>query len=469
MGPIESRGKRVAWVVDDSPLDASRTSRALAGSYEVEVFSDGSAVLEAFASRPPPDVVVLDWMMPGVTGIEVCRHLRTEGRHPLVGVILLTALAQTDQIVEGLAAGADDYVPKPFVEEELRARVAAVVRAKGLLGRAERAEETVRALLEGAPDALVTLADDRRVAYLNDAAVRVFGGPKEDLLGRPVPEPFRELIARAPHPGHPGVDVAVGDRLFAVTSSVLTGGHVSGITYSLRDVTERRRAADRRLDFYSIVAHDLRGPLTGIQLRTELLRRRRAAVLPPDVLDDIRRIEGNCRSLVAMVNDFLDLARLEGTSYRVERERFDLGEMARTLLDEFGPLFELHHLSARVASDGPAPVLGDPHRLSQVLSNLINNAIKFTPAGGTVAVEVTRVEGAVEVGVRDTGRGISPEALPGLFERYTRAIDTEHQVAGTGLGLMIVRELVEAHGGQVGVESEPGVGSRFWFRLPAAD
>jgi two-component system phosphate regulon sensor histidine kinase PhoR len=411
-------------------------------------------------------VIVLDWLMPGVSGIDVCRHLRAGAGHPHVGVVLLTSLSQTDQIVEGLDAGADDYVPKPYADEELRARVASVVRAKDLLGRAERAEATVRALLEGAPDGLLTVDGGGLVAYANDAALRLFGTAPDELLGHPVPDRFRDVVDRAPPPGKAGVDVVLDDRIYSVTSSVLTGGHVSGVTYALRDVTERRRAAARRLDFYSIIAHDLRGPLTGIQLRTELIRRRHGTVLPPDVLDDIRRIEINCRSLVAMVNDFLDLARLEGTSYRLEREGFDLVELVDALLEEFRPLFELHQLEARRVIGGPARVFADRSRLAQVLSNLIHNAIKFTPAGGAFSVEVAPADGAVEVGVRDTGRGIAPEALPGLFHRYTRAIDTEHQVAGTGLGLMIVRELVEAHGGQVGVESTPGAGSRFWFRLP---
>jgi two-component system phosphate regulon sensor histidine kinase PhoR len=117
--------------------------------------------------------------------------------------------------------------------------------------------------------------------------------------------------------------------------------------------------------------------------------------------------------------------------------------------------------------EGAFPLYGDRARLRQVFSNLLGNAIKFTPPGGRICVKVTHREGRARVEVGDTGRGISPEALKSLFQKYARAIDTQHEVSGTGLGLMIVREIVEAHGGRVGAESEVGVGSTFWFELPS--
>src|SRR5688572_1799390 len=148
------RPRRV-WIVDDSTLDAERARRVLLGLYDVQVFHDGSAALECLTAQTPPDVMVLDWVMPGITGVEVCRFLRSGayGNSP-IGIVLLTAHRAVEQIVEGLSAGANDYLSKPYEDEELRARVMSQVRARELLERAVNAEETNRHLLQSAPDAM---------------------------------------------------------------------------------------------------------------------------------------------------------------------------------------------------------------------------------------------------------------------------------------------------------------------------
>jgi CheY-like chemotaxis protein/two-component sensor histidine kinase len=178
-------------------------------------------------------------------------------------------------------------------------------------------------------------------------------------------------------------------------------------------------------------------------------------------------MENNIRTMVALVNDFLDLAQLEGTAYRGGRELVDLGGLVGQAIEDLQPLVDASSLTVRFGAPAfDSSVTGDRRRLSQVLSNLLSNAVKFTPPGGQVGVDVRERSGQVEIAVTDTGRGIPHDVLPTLFQRYVRAIDPSRPVAGTGLGLMIVREIVEAHGGQVGVFSTEGQGSTFWFRLP---
>src|SRR5262249_26264005 len=151
--------RRVIWIVDDSPSDAQRAAQALSADYAVRVFADGSSALEALGNSPLPDLFVLDWVMPGVTGIDVCRFLRSSNQRSVcnISVLLLTAKNKTEQIVEGLGAGANDFLAKPYSGEELRARVAALLRTKQLLERAEAAEQRVERLLAGSPDALISL------------------------------------------------------------------------------------------------------------------------------------------------------------------------------------------------------------------------------------------------------------------------------------------------------------------------
>jgi signal transduction histidine kinase len=459
--------RRIVWVVDDSRLDAERAARVLMRDYRVETFCDGSAVLERLASDSAPDVLVLDWVMPGVTGLEVCSFLREQGGHEALAVLLLTAHRQTEQIVEGLSAGADDYLAKPYEDEELRARVAALVRWRSVLERAEQAETAHRKLLETMPDPLLVVDPEGCLLFVNEKAVRALSQGPTALLGKTLASLVPELSSAhlRPEPEDsilPIGDVTIGSRRFSPT---ITAGKGT-TTISLRDVTERRLLDERRLDFYSIIAHDLRTPLAAMTLRIAMLVNDEALAGVPKAKKDVEKLQERLKALVVLINDFLDLASLEGASYRLRRAPLDVPALIDDLVEEYRPLLERAGQTWGGISHGgerAAIVSGDPKRLTQALGNLIGNAIKFTPEGGRISARIEARARAIEISICDTGPGIAPPALATLFDRYTRA---EHAVGGTGLGLMIVKEIVEAHGGAVGVDSSPGEGSRFWIRLP---
>ncbi|HXU65649.1 MAG TPA: response regulator, partial [Polyangia bacterium] len=169
-------------------MDADRARRALSGQYDVDFFSDGSAMLEQLAEHRRPDVLVLDWVMPGITGIEVCRFLRGGGEmaRPQLPILLLTMQSETQQIAEGLAAGANDYLIKPYADLELRARIDSLMRWSSLLERAQNAEASVLQLLENTPDALIGVDRAYRVTFTNFVAQRALDKPGHAMLDRPV-------------------------------------------------------------------------------------------------------------------------------------------------------------------------------------------------------------------------------------------------------------------------------------------
>lgn len=465
--------RRRIWIVDDSPLDVDRARRALAPLYEVEAFEDGSTVLERLASQnDPPDVLVLDWLMPGVTGLEVCRFLRASGP-PLcvVPVLLLTVHQRTQQLVEGLAAGANDFVSKPFAEAELRARVDALVRSQVLRERAENAETTVRHLLTHSPDALLAIDAEGVVRFGNVEAERLFGRSAEELIGVRIgellPVAHRWCADDTPQSWS---DVQLRGKLFAPSMRRAAREGEERWILTLRDVTFQRERELRRLDFYSVVAHELRSPLSAAVMRTDLLLQGARGPIPPAARDDLQKLQRNLGDLIGMINDFLDLARSESSDGTSREERVDIASLIHETIDEYQPVAQAQALALRAARvDEGLVVLGDRRRLKQALGNLVANALKFTPTGGRVSVELERRDdGSVCLSVRDTGRGIAASALPTLFDRYARAIDDEHEVVGSGLGLMIVKQTVEAHGGALGVRSREGEGSTFWFTLPLA-
>jgi two-component system phosphate regulon sensor histidine kinase PhoR len=459
--------------VDDSPLDAERARRVLGDIYDVHVFQDGSAALERLTSQRAPDVMVLDWVMPGISGVEVCRFLRSGANgNAQMGIVLLTSHREVEQIVEGLSAGANDYLSKPYEDEELRARVMSQIRARELLERATRAEDLNRHLLESAPDAMIAIDGHGQLTFANQEAQAVLGMSKDVLLGRSILDLIPSL-PQLPHEPQSDAfrtlpDVEIGGRLFSPTVRLPPTPISAVVTISLRDVTARREIEARRLDFYSIIAHDLRSPLNAIALRTHLILNGKHGPLPPALTADIHKIDGNIESLVVMINDFLEMARVDGTPIQIEHSEVDVSALLDATMEAFAPLLEGGGLRwKRLVPDSPrdSAVIGDAKRLSQVLTNLIGNAIKFTPTPGTITTTVRRTGEWIEIVVEDTGRGVPSQALPTLFDRYTRA-GAEADVVGSGLGLMIVRDIVDAHGGSVGVDSRVGVGSKFWVRLP---
>jgi signal transduction histidine kinase len=468
---------RTVWIADDSRLDAERARDILAPHYAIELFSDGSQVLERISEGATPDVLVLDWVMPGIGGLEVTRFIRSQpGGASTIAILLLTAMRASDQIAEGMAAGANDYLSKPYPDDELRARVATLITSKRILESVAEADDRVRRLLVHAPDALVFVDAHGKISYANAEGERVLGLPAVALAGRPLAEvaPALQLalVARGKDPLTLLADVEINGEVFAPTVRFLPSDFAATTSIALRNVTERRRLESRRLDFYSIIAHDLRSPLSAVLLRTELILRGGRGILPAELINDVRRIDVNIRSMVALINDFLDLARLEGGGYRLDTEQVDVGALVAQTVDDIRPLAEESRLRLRLAApparSEPLSLHADRRRLVQVLTNLLSNAIKFTSPGGTITVGAARRGGEIEITVADTGRGIPAHVVPTLFQRYTRAPERHAPTGGTGLGLMIVREIVEAHGGTVEVSSRVAEGSTFVVRLPVA-
>jgi signal transduction histidine kinase len=228
---------------------------------------------------------------------------------------------------------------------------------------------------------------------------------------------------------------------------------------------ESRQAVRERDDMLAIVSHDLRNPVNAIVLLTgaALERDRDAkALLDHEEVDSIRAA---ARQADGLIQDLQDVSRISAGRLRVEQRRVSILEV----VEEAADLFEHSMTNAGVhftrSLDPDAPSLvADRGRILQVLSNLLANAVRFTPTDGHVALTLAVIDGMVRIAVRDSGPGVSPDDVPRLFERYWQAPRLLR--AGSGLGLYIAKGIVEAHGGEIGVVSEPGQGSEFWFTLP---
>jgi signal transduction histidine kinase len=260
----------------------------------------------------------------------------------------------------------------------------------------------------------------------------------------------------------------------------LRGGAVDYITKPIspqrvavrvRAVVERRRLQrelqDVQASFTSMLVHDLRAPLTVIKGYADLL----GATADPLTARQqryLKSMQDSCSRMLRLIGDILDVSKLEAGRLTLELKPVDLGTLALEIGEQTRPLAQQKRIdiAVRIGTDLPL-VQADARRLEQVFSNLLNNALKFTPQGGTIGLDATAVDGEVEVAVEDSGPGIPPDELSLLFEKFSQTSSGKSSAApGTGLGLLICRHLVEAHGGRIWVESEVGRGSRFIMRLP---
>lgn len=361
-------------MVDDS-LD---TITALSEQLELEGFraipvDNGPAALDIIRSSPP-DLVLLDVMMPDMTGMEVLEAIRAHLPTVDLPVILLTALDAPQDVVRGLELGASDYVTKPPQIEVLIARVRTQLKIKRLQMEQQR-----------------------------------------DLIR------LQEL-----------------------------------------DTLKNK--------FMRIAAHDLKSPLNNVALGVQIMDQYAEALekVDPDIRQILATIEGATTLMTSIIDGFLDFQALQAGKLKLEMQKTQVNDVIKSVVQQFSSYAErkMITLEAELAEALPACTT-DPDRLMQVISNLVSNAIKFSPKGKTVVVRSLTRETCLRVEVEDHGPGIPADDLPLLFQEFSVL---KNRPAGgetsSGLGLSIARNLVELHGGQIGVDSQVGVGATFWFELP---
>lgn len=331
----------------------------------------------------------------------------------------------------------------------------------------------LRTLLEHFHYGVVIVNSDGDVVLSNRAMQDLFALSEGESRATSLPSLLRhyqfvELWRAGAQRGLPqslAAEVPQSKRYVRATVYPLRGDLQDHTLLFFEDVSELRRLETVRRDFVSNVSHELRTPLASLKALTESLRA--GALEEPETAKRfLGHIETEVDALTELVAELLELARIESQRSPVQREPSDPCEILQRGAERLRLQAERAGLTLTVtcASDLPR-VLADPPRLEQVLVNLIHNAVKFTRNGGKIEVTAKRKNGAVEFSVKDTGVGISEDDLARVFERFYKT-DPARNKSGTGLGLAIAKHLVEAHEGQIGVESKEGQGSRFWFTIP---
>jgi len=463
-------------------------------------------------------VILMDVQMPGLDGLETAGLIKKRVRSQHTPIIFLTAIQKDPSyIFRGYSKGAVDYLLKPFDPEILRAKVlvfvdlwrkgeqikrqTAMLRAQELVELEQRNDRRYRQLTDSMPTCVWAAWSNGEIYYANrvwidyagpDCGVSFFDAVPEDEL-KEVRQAWRETVRKGLPLEREQLlrrnDGVYRWHLCRAVPERDERGVIVGFIASATDIERQKRAeannaslleremaartqaevANRSKDeFLATVSHELRTPLNAILGWTRMLQT--GAVEPAALKRALDTIERNARAQTQLVEDILDVSRIIAGKLRVEVKRIDLHSVVRAAMDAVRPAAENKSVALEANfSDDSVDFYGDPDRLQQVTWNLLVNAIKFTPKNGRVDVKIDRRDSHVELSVADTGSGISPEFLPHVFDRFRQADSSITRTqGGLGLGLAIVRHLVEVHGGTVSVESEgvAGKGSRFVVRMP---
>ena len=357
---------------------------------------------------------------------------------------------------------------------------------KSSLGDLLQAHLSMQAAIDSIPDPVAIFSVEGNLQNVNDAAETLLGlktdaGSKEPL--RNVDAPTRAVLERirshilsgkgayVPKGFEDAVQLLtlLGDRYFLPRGAPVyeTRGVIVGATVILQDVTRLRRFEELKNDLVATVAHEFRTPLTSLRMAVHLCTEQVAGPLTDKQAELLHAAREDCDRLQDMVDDFLDLSRIESGRVELYPLPTEISSLISNAIDEYkadadakgvtlGPKNALPELS----------VLADHERIGHVFSNLIGNAVRYTPRGGNITLDAQVTDGHVRFSVSDTGIGIPKEYQERIFEKFFQVPDSGPR--GTGLGLYIAKEIVRAHEGEIGVESEPGKGSTFWFTLPSA-
>jgi two-component system phosphate regulon sensor histidine kinase PhoR len=331
------------------------------------------------------------------------------------------------------------------------------------------------AVLDSGSDAVLAVDAEGRVTFANRAVESLLQRRRQEAVGNPfvwvMPEDQVVQALRDAHQTGERQSLVIErpkGRFLQVSAAPIAGGGDWVALAAFHDVTEAKRVEDTRRDFIANVSHELRTPLASIKSVVETLQS--GALEDKSIAQDfLSRADTEVDRLVQMVTELLELSRLESGQAPLAREQVEVGPMLEQAVERMRPQAERKALELTLeVAPGLPLIVGDAHRLEQATVNLVDNAIKFTPAGGSVRVSAQLVDSAVQVQVEDTGEGISAEKLPRIFERFYK-VDRAREDRGTGLGLAVVKHTVEAHGGTISATSREGHGSTFTFTLPASE
>ena len=478
-----AQGIRVLVVDDEKRIrDACFTMLSNEG-FRVALAENGFAGLKKIEEEHF-DIILLDLMMPGMRGIDLLTHVK--GKHPDTLVIVITGYATLEHAIEAMKKGAFDFISKPFSPQDVRVVINKAIEYIRSLEDIAQEKSRMGVLINHISDGVMATDTQKRVALANPAFLRMIGHQGEATIGKPVTdfiqnERLIQVIDQA---------LSMPAEVFGEVTEEFADGALSGSTDEvlavrcvpfrdrlhrnlgtvtvMHDITASKKIDQLKSDFVSMVAHEIKSPMNSVLALVKVIQDGLAGDLTEKQQEMLGRVSEKIKGLADLAAELLDLARIESGLITIEKERLNLEPLLRGQVEfyEAKAAEKKIHLSIDSLPALP-PVLANKRSVEEVISNLITNAIRYTPEGGSITLSAGVEKGYVRISVKDTGFGIGKEDLDRIFERFYRVKNDQTRfITGTGLGLAIVKSIVDAHNGMIKVESEVGKGSTFHVDLP---
>lgn len=493
-------------LIEDNDDDAYLIEDALTDRHLLlRRFTDGEAALEALANgEERPDVILVDFRLPSMDGVEIIRSLTTR-EDALFSFIMLTADTRIETAIEAMKAGARDFHPKTWGFDQLPEIIERVYRLhRDLVEKREvqealnRSERLLSFAIEQVPiPILVAEADSGTIAHINQPARDLAQLPDNETRSFSVDEIVHQLPCRLSESAppreennplvaayHHGVEKhnvellsADGRRWVSASAAPLCdeSGRIVAVIGAYPDVTEQKNASLQLAEinaskdrFFSIVGHDLRNPVAQIDMVRQVLEARWQDLGPDDIAKFLQRLGRGCDNLLHLLESLLQWGRLQTGNVEYAPVPVNLATMLVNVVVGFEEAATAKGIKLRMDRKPIPRVIGDTNMLQTVIRNLVSNAIKFTNEGGTVRISARSEDELVAIEVADTGVGMPPDRVAGLFAVSDCKVRTGTAgESGSGLGLLLCRDLVRTNGGTIEVSSEVHVGTTITVRLPA--
>lgn len=478
-------------VVDDEKVVREGCRRVLTGNdYEVLTAESGHSALEQL-SKDSIDLILLDLKMPGISGEEVLETVQDS--YPDIPVIIITGHGTIDTAVECMKKGAYDFITKPFQIDQFLLTIQRASEKRKLELQAKRFEEEnrrnlydlkleksrVKTIINCMANGVLVTNRNLEVVLHNPALMQMMEitgdmdspVPIEDLIDD---KDFIHSLKDIQQTDASGLhtitrEITRGQKVLRAISAPAFGpdNEVVGTVTVLEDITAFKQLDQMKSDFLNMVAHELRSPLVSIRQQNSVLLEGLAGPLQEKQQEFLEKGVKKIDSLLELINDLLNIAKIEAGKAIQRQVPLDVGEVIEETVSFMEPTAKEKGISLRYERKELKPILADPKRMEEVFTNLITNAINYSPDGGEVVVSAQALGEYLEIRISDTGIGIPPEELPKIFDKFYRVKHPKtRQVMGTGLGLSIVKGIINAHRGTIDVESEPEKGTTFRILLP---
>ena len=491
-------------VVDDEPSNVDLLKTFLSTDYDVVTAYDGAEALLKVETTNP-DIILLDIVMPGLSGFEVCKRLKTNEKTLYIPIVMVTALNEWSDRVKGIDAGADDFLGKPIDFNELSLRIKSLLRIKQYHDKLElvkqellvAAEEKYRNLIDNASDAIIIHDLEDKVLSWNHGAEKIFGWKTEEVIGKKIsqliipPNKQDEADQMDQDALHDRVVAGIDTEYIRKDGSTIdvnvtisplrdANNNIISLSSIIRNITELKQAEGLKLanielikveklksQFLSVVSHELRTPLTPMKAQLQMVLAGYFGDVTEKQKNSLEMVLRNTTRQDRLIGNILDISKLEAGVMKYSMSKNSLNRIVENIVKMLKSQARDRNITLTLKEDTLPETIFDKDRISEVVENLIYNALKFTNFGGKVDVELSDNTDHANFKIKDNGIGIVKEDQERIFKPFEQVDSSaSRQYEGSGIGLPICKGIITQHGGKLWVESELGKGTTFQFTMP---